>query len=83
MSVVGTFRTTQVALEIGYFREHSGHSQRKPKPAVVDPTRTLTLACVDIVERRGLASSSRPFVLDIHDRHGLDREADFHPAWGV
>ena len=48
-----------------------------------DPTRTLTLACVDIVERRGLASSSRPFVLDIHDRHGLDREADFHPAWGV
>ena len=48
-----------------------------------DPTRTLTLACVDILERRGLASSSRPFVLDIHDRYGLDREAEFHPAWGV
>ena len=51
--------------------------------AVFDPTRTLTLACVDILERRGLASSSRPFVLDIHDRYGLDREAEFHPAWGV
>ena len=57
-------------------------SKRAPVTAC-DPTRTLTLACVDIVERRGLASSSRPFVLDIHDRHGLDREADFHPAWGV
>jgi hypothetical protein len=72
--LMSNFQNGQENLIWAGFSEFS-HSQ--------DPTRTLTLACVDIVERRGLASSSRPFVLDIHDRHGLDREADFHPAWGV